>query len=83
MHMSPVYTYIYIYIRIRNQTRQLRASATLNSPKASAFFQLSVSFPCYPFSLTRFGATEQRSRKASMSGIWGFTLPDGVGVDSS
>ena len=30
----------------------------LNSPKASAFRQLSVSFSCYPFSLTRLETTE-------------------------
>ena len=31
------------------------ARTLLNSPKASAFRKLSVSFSCYPFSLTRFG----------------------------
>ena len=46
-----------------NQQRQLFVPGPLNSPKALAFRQLSVSFSCYPFSLTRFGATDQTGKR--------------------
>ena len=66
----------------------------LNSPKASAFPQLSLSFPsafpqlsvsfsCYPFSLTRFGATEPQGYIYRFRlGVYWHTCPQTTSFES-
>ena len=53
---------------VAKSVEAFRARGPLNSPKASAFRQPSISFSCYPFSLTRFGPLKLDIRGCGVSG---------------